>query len=203
MPAPAFRAGLVGKTCRPRSTAPCPIDDSPGTPILLRATLGETISAMKKEISADGLSAMVEHASRLIHAKGYCEGLNPAQWAALRYFRDTASPSCTIARLAKFQGLSVPTVAKTVQILVEKGYLDRIPNPANKKADQIRLTRRGKLLLGRDPRTRVTKVLESLNADEKEGLFRGIRKLVEGMYSDQGQTARGPSADAGEEGDEE
>jgi len=137
---------------------------------------------MRQDVSADGLSAVIEHAARLIHARGFAQGLNPAQWTALRYFDQAQSRSCTIARLAKFQDLSIAPVARSVHTLVTKGYLEARPNPGNKKADLYVLTRQGKLKLRQDPRYALTAILMAMPAEERERLLGSMRTIVEGLW---------------------
>lgn len=137
---------------------------------------------MRQDFSADGLSAVIEHASRLIHARGFAHGLNPAQWTALRYFSEAPSRSCTIARLAKFQDLSIAPVARSVHTLVAKGYLAAHDNPGNKKADLFVLTREGKRLLRQDPRSTLTRVLATMPAEERQHLVNSMRTIVEGLW---------------------
>jgi len=164
---------------------------------------------MRHDFSADGLSGVIEHAVRLIHARGFSHGLNPAQWTALRYFNWASAPKCTIARLAQFQGLSIAPVARSVHTLVTKGYLDARPNPGNKKADLFVLTRKGQQTLRRDPRSALTQVLAAMPVEEREQLVGSMRKIVEGLWEANSAESRDEKAvreravdgDAGRTGD--
>ena len=70
---------------------------------------------MQVQISSVGIAALIERASRLIHSIGYAEGLYPAQWTALRFFSEAPPSARTTAGLARFQGMSLGPVARTVR----------------------------------------------------------------------------------------
>ncbi|MEI6986683.1 MAG: MarR family transcriptional regulator, partial [Rhodospirillaceae bacterium] len=70
---------------------------------------------MQAQISTVGIAALIERASRLVHSIGYAEGLYPAQWMALRFFTEAQPSARTTAGLARFQGMSLGPVARTVR----------------------------------------------------------------------------------------
>ncbi len=139
---------------------------------------------MRNEISADGLASLLEHTARLIHANGYAAGLNPAQWAALRYFAVAPPRTRTMARLARFQGLSNSPVIRTVKALVDKGYLERVPNPGSRRSDLFLVTAAGKRLLAtQDPKIVTTRILADMTNERREHLADCLRDLVDQMIA--------------------
>lgn len=145
---------------------------------------------MRKEISPDGIAALLEQATRLIHSTGYAEGLYPAQWTALRYYSEAPGNARTTAGLARFQGMSLGPVARTVRTLVEKGLLVRMANPSSRRADLIAVTAAGMELLRRDPRAELSGLIAQLPHDQREGLAVGLEMLLRGMFSAQKAATR-------------
>ena len=152
---------------------------------------------MQVQISSVGIAALIERASRLIHSIGYAEGLYPAQWTALRFFSEAPPSARTTAGLARFQGMSLGPVARTVRTLVEKGLLARAANPSSRRADLIAVTTAGQTLLKRDPRAAVAAAVESMPLDQREALASAMETLLHGLLAIQ----RFPEHDLAEGGD--
>jgi len=138
---------------------------------------------MQVQISSVGIAALIERASRLIHSIGYAEGLYPAQWTALRFFSEAPPSARTTAGLARFQGMSLGPVARTVRTLVEKGLLARAANPSSRRADLIAVTVAGKELLKRDPRAAVAGAVDSLTPDQREVMAIAMESLLHGLLA--------------------
>jgi len=151
---------------------------------------------MVSQISAQGIAALIEQASRLIHSLGYAEGLYPAQWTALRFFSEAPASARTTAGLARFQGMSLGPVARTVRTLVDKGLLARAANPLSRRADLIAVTAAGQTLMKRDPRAAMALTIEAMPAEQKEALAGAMEALLYGLFAmqrsgDHGAAARG------------
>lgn len=154
---------------------------------------------MQKRISPHGVAALLEQVSRLIHSTGYAEGLYPAQWTALRFFSEAPASARTTAGLARFQGMSLGPVARTVRTLVEKGLLARAANPLSRRADLIAVTSLGRALLQRDPRLQISKTIETLPPKQQEALASALETLLYGLFALQRPSGDVPSAlDLGE-----
>jgi DNA-binding MarR family transcriptional regulator len=138
---------------------------------------------MQVQISSVGIAALIERASRLIHSIGYAEGLYPAQWTALRFFSEAPPSARTTAGLARFQGMSLGPVARTVRTLVEKGLLARAANPSSRRADLIAVTVAGKDLLKRDPRAAVAAAVDSLTLEQREVMATAMETLLHSLLA--------------------
>lgn len=138
---------------------------------------------MTKPVSAQGIAALTEQLSRILHSEGYVEGLYPAQWTALRYFSQALPSSRTTAELARYQGMSLGPVARTVRTLVEKGLLARVANPHSRRADLITVTGSGQKLLTRDPRNRIAAIVETLPDGQKAALAQALEGFVGGLLT--------------------
>lgn len=136
---------------------------------------GRATEGMSREI---GLARVFELASRQLHARCYAEGLYPAQWAALRYFEDMERPHATVAALARYQGLTLASVARTVRTLVSHDYLRRDGSAGPGRAEVIVVTPKGRSLLRRDPLVKTAKVLRGLSPEARQVLADALEKLI-------------------------
>lgn len=134
--------------------------------------------SMHQPVPAQGIVMLLEQVSRMIHGAGYAQGLYPAQWVALRYFAEVDGPARTVSGLARFQDMSIAPVARTIRTLVDKGLLERRPNPRSRRADLIELTDGGRALLRHDPRLPMRTLLESLDGVRSEALVEALELLV-------------------------
>ena len=141
---------------------------------------------MVSPISSNGVATLIERVARLTHSIGYAEGLYPAQWAALRYFTEAPPTSRTAGALARFQGMSVGPVARTVRVLVAKGLLVRVANPANSRATLIAVTVGGQGFLKRDPRVAIAALVETIPGEQRIALATMLEVLIPSLYSQRG-----------------
>ncbi len=138
---------------------------------------------MANPVSPIGVAALIERAARLIHSISYAEGLYPAHWVALRYFTEAPPTSRTTGALARFQGMSVGPVARTVRVLVAKGLLARVTNPASRRADLITVTVGGQGFLKRDPRVAIAALIEGIPGEQRIALATMLEALIPSLYS--------------------
>ena len=150
---------------------------------------------MKPYVSSVGIAALIEQASRRIHSISFAEGLYPAQWMALRYFSEAPPSSRTTANLARFQGMSLGPVARTIRTLVEKGLLARVANPTSRRADLITVTAAGQALFEHDPLIAISATIETLPMDQREALASAMKILVHDLLLRQNPAEFGQSED--------
>jgi DNA-binding MarR family transcriptional regulator len=79
-------------------------------------------------------------------------GLNPAQWAALRYISNPGGTSelPTISGFARLRLTTLSSASQTVSSLVRLGLVTRAAAP-DKRQRPLELTAEGQVLLKRDP----------------------------------------------------
>src|SRR5215472_10245243 len=70
--------------------------------------------------------------------------LAPAQMGSL--MRIGAGP-CTMSELARHQAVSLPTISKSVDMLVRRGWVERSAVKRDRRQSIVRLTRRGRRVL--------------------------------------------------------
>jgi DNA-binding MarR family transcriptional regulator len=79
------------------------------------------------------------------------DGLNPAQWTALRYVARANRYSRSATALTAFLGSTKGTVSQTLNALERKRLIARRPDPRDGRAFTIELTDAGRDQLRRDP----------------------------------------------------
>jgi len=134
---------------------------------------------VEREIRADAVAILLEQVARMIHGAGHAEGLYPAQWVALRYFAEADAPARTVAGLARYQGLSIAPVARTVRTLVEKGLLAR--RPGSGRADLVEVSESGHGLLKLDPRQVLVQALAQLDTADRRPLAEALERVARAL----------------------
>jgi DNA-binding MarR family transcriptional regulator len=79
------------------------------------------------------------------------DGLNPAQWEALRFLGRANRYSRNPTALTDFLGTTKGTVSQTLIALERKRLVTREPDRRDRRSIRIELTPAGRQLLGRDP----------------------------------------------------
>jgi DNA-binding MarR family transcriptional regulator len=96
--------------------------------------------------------------------------LEMSQWATLR--RIGGSP-CTMSELARFKGVGLPTISKSVDMLVRRGWVERWVDKADRRQTLVRLTASGRGVLD-DCRRALEKFLDErlahLSAAERKAV---------------------------------
>ena len=81
------------------------------------------------------------------------ETIEMSQWSTLK--RIDRAP-CTVSELARFKGVGLPTISKSIDMLVRRGWVERWVDKADRRQTLVRLTPKGRKLL-----TSFRKALES------------------------------------------
>ena len=107
-----------------------------------------------------------------------CErGLSPTHVGIMA--RLCESP-CTITELARHQAVRLPTMSRSVSLLVERGLARRAVSEENRRQTIVSLTGNGKRVLNRmrqHAENHVASVLEPLNATERAKVHAGLKIL--------------------------
>jgi len=100
---------------------------------------------------SDKIANLINRLGRSIHCRQYAQGLNPAQWEALRYLSRANRYSRTPSALADYLRTTKGTASQTLKSLEAKGYVCRVPVPSDRRAVRIDITDAGHMVLRRDP----------------------------------------------------
>ncbi len=134
------------------------------------------------ELSSSPERAVAELVEQLGHcacSDAFGAGLNPAQWSALRYFERANRFSRTVSAFAQYHGTTRGTASQTIRVLVQKGYLRRLPAMHDQRSFRLDLTERAQQELGSDPFTEFVSAAGTLPPEQCSALARGLRAMLE------------------------
>lgn len=94
---------------------------------------------------------LIGRLDRLVRSGVVVEGLNPAQWEALRYLARANRFSRSPAALADYLGSTRGTVSQTLIALEQKGFVVRSQSQQDRRSIDLKLTRAGTVVLKHDP----------------------------------------------------
>ncbi|MGE4013546.1 MAG: MarR family winged helix-turn-helix transcriptional regulator, partial [Alphaproteobacteria bacterium] len=114
---------------------------------------------------AQRMSTLVNRLGRAVHCLQFAEGLNPAQWEALRYLTRANRYSRTPSALADYLGTTKGTASQTIKALEAKGMVARERVVEDGRAVRLTLTQAGLDILARDPLQRMDQVAATLAGD--------------------------------------
>lgn len=113
----------------------------------------------------ENLTKLVARLGRTVHCIQFAEGLNPAQWEALRYLGRANRLSRTPSGLAAYLQTTKGTASQTLKCLEGKGLVARVCHPKDRRASLLDLTDDGQALLTRDPLKRLELVATDMGSD--------------------------------------
>ncbi len=106
------------------------------------------------------------------------DGLSPTQAQILALL--SASPGLRASVVAQKLALTPPTVSDSVRVLIEKGLVEKLADPADQRAGLLRLTRKGKPLAARAtgwPEF-LTGAIDALSLPEQTVFLQGVVKMI-------------------------
>lgn len=131
-------------------------------------------------VSVQALEAahLIDRLERLARVGEHDDGLNPAQWEALRYIARANRFSRTPAALADYLGSTRGTVSRTVASLEEKGHVSRDSSARDGRSVTLALTPRGEQTLERDPLLAMARDIELATGADIGDLLDGLRRTL-------------------------
>ena len=93
----------------------------------------------------------MEKISQISYSMGFSGGLRPAQWNALRYFGKSEDSVRTVGHFARYNMTTPSSASQTINALVTRGILERVPVSGDRRTYRIDLTGNGRELLAKDP----------------------------------------------------
>lgn len=121
---------------------------------------------------------LVDRLSRIAHSLQFAEGLNPAQWEALRFVARANRNSCSPGTLAEFMGSTKGTVSQTLKALESKGLIKRSRKEDDRRAVEISVTPDGLSLIEKDPLGQIHDALSPFSDAEQRDVVSGLEQLV-------------------------
>lgn len=99
------------------------------------------------------------------------------QWSTLK--RISRGP-CTMSELARHKGVGLPTISKSVEMLVRKGWVERWIDKSDRRQTLVRLTPSGRTVLA-ESRARLEEMLEqrlaAMPATDRAALAEQLRRV--------------------------
>ena len=130
------------------------------------------------DVSGELIVWPLERLSRLMRAREHEDGLNPAQWEALRYLARANRFSNSPGALTRFLGATKGTISQTVMALERKGLVSKAARDGEKRSVAMTLTDAGRAALARDPWALLAADAEDLGGKTRRRLARGLRELL-------------------------
>jgi DNA-binding MarR family transcriptional regulator len=134
-----------------------------------------------KKDAAPGGAAIVlamERLSRLARAAEHDDGLNPAQWEALRYLARANRLSDSPGALTRYLGATKGTISQTVIALERKGLVGKTVRASERRSVVLSLTEKGVEQLARDPWLKLAHAIEELGGKTRRRLGKGLLTLL-------------------------
>ncbi len=106
-------------------------------------------------------------------------------------FRRLAEGECSLTELAEQLGMTPPGALKVVEDMVQKGYVERLDDPNDRRVKRLVLTARGRAALRR-ARQFHARYEEALAGRWGAGKIDSLRRVLAGMVADAGPVPRRP-----------
>lgn len=127
----------------------------------------------------DTIATLVDRLSRIAHSLQFSEGLNPAQWNALRYLAKANKYSTSPGVLADYLGCTKGTISQTLIALESKGLLERIRCDEDRRKVRLGLTEAGKTILENDPLLQIERASVGVPLPDRESMVAAMTRMVD------------------------
>lgn len=129
---------------------------------------------------------LFDRLGRISYSLQFAEGLNPAQWIALRYLARAKPDSSSPGALAAFMNSTRGTVSQTLKSLEEKGLVERSRRPGDRRGVHVAVTPLGLELLERDPLATIPDAVSPRSETERESFVSDLKRLLDALLSHHG-----------------
>lgn len=129
------------------------------------------------------LAELMDQICRLNDSASFVHGLNPAQWAALRFFAAANPLARTTTAFARYHATTKGTASKSVRALERKGYLTRQRSVHDGRAAILQVTERGRRLLREDPLNDLARCMDDLTETQRFVLAEALETVARTMLA--------------------
>lgn len=126
---------------------------------------------------------------RLANGAAFADGLNPAQWSALRFLADAVPEARTVTAFAQYHATTSGTASQTVAALVRKGLVERLPEPGDRRRNRLELSSAGHELLRNDPLGGIAAAIALQPAELQEALVKGLEATLRSLMGPNKESA--------------
>lgn len=121
---------------------------------------------------------LIERLGQLISSEAHAAGLQPVQWAVLRYMERANRFSRTAAAVTAYLGHTKGTVSQTLRALEAKGLLRKQVDGCDRRVNRLELTSKGKQFLKKDPLSGSAWSLQGLSEKHRKAVTDGLEALL-------------------------
>lgn len=140
-------------------------------------------ASASRERSARAVAELFEQLSRSVASESFADGLNPAQWAALRYFAQANETARSVGAFARHHLITPSSASQTIQALVKKNLVSK-KNGSDRRSRVLELTPQGQDMLASDPIDRLTRAITALPEVQLLGLADALVTLLKDAAAD-------------------
>ncbi|PWC36906.1 MarR family transcriptional regulator [Azospirillum sp. TSO22-1] len=148
--------------------------------------------------SARTTAEVMAQVLRTTASLAFTEGLNPAQWSALRYFAQATPSARSVVAFARYHGTTKGTASQTIAALLKKGLLDRSRSERDRRTVNLELTAAGRLVLEHDPLNELAAAIASLSDAHHQHLAEGLDQVLRTLLVRRSRRTGGPAPRRGE-----
>ncbi len=143
--------------------------------------------------SARATAEVMAQVLRTTASLAFTEGLNPAQWSALRYFAQATPSARSVVAFARYHGTTKGTASQTIAALLKKGMLDRSRSERDRRTVNLELTPAGRVVLENDPLNELAAAIASLNDAHHQQLAEGLDQVLRTLLARRARRTGGPA----------
>ena len=132
----------------------------------------------KTEAAGREIVQSLERLSRLMRASEFGDGLNPAQWEALRFLARANRFSNSPGALTRYLGATKGTISQTVKALERKKLIEKMVRPGEKRSIVLTLTEAGRDMMAKDPWVGLAERCEALGGKTRRRMDKGLATLL-------------------------
>lgn len=137
----------------------------------------------EKNALAQRVILLLDRLSRLTRELQFVDGLNPAQWEALRFLAQANQYSRSPTALAEYLGATKGTVSQTLIALENKGLITRCKKTCDRRQVDLCLTDAGQAMLAKDPMQTLQRAALTMADELGPHLVRGLSRLLHDLQN--------------------
>lgn len=126
-----------------------------------------------------GMASLYEQIIREVYDRRGPSELQPAQWAALRFFGRAGEDARTVSGLAAFLGVTMGPASRSAAALDRRGLITSAKNPNDARSVLFTITDAGQKKLTEDPLFKLVDAISGLDQTERQVLSNAIVKITE------------------------
>jgi DNA-binding MarR family transcriptional regulator len=128
--------------------------------------------------SARATAEVMAQVLRTTSSLAFADGLNPAQWAALRYFGQASPSARSVVAFARYHGTTKGTASQTIAALSKKGLIERHRSERDRRSVSLVLTPAGRATLDNDPLNEIAEAIAGLPETHHVAIAEGLDQML-------------------------